>query len=337
MIFEDDNNVGKNGIGAPINNVDTLWVEKYRPKILDDVIIPKRVRTQIQYLIDNGITRHILMYGSAGTGKTTIARILCANKNSLSINASEENGIETIRDRIIPFTQTSGMSGGTKIAFLDEIDNLSNAATLAFRGVIESGAKTVRFIGTCNYPERMSEPIKSRFGIKINFDFKGDENKEVLIQKVKRIKHICEQEGLEIENDAIILLIGKMNDMRDIIENLQNMYEMGIKKIKKTDIESNLEKKYDKFYETILSDKTDIFAIRNFIVNNYPNMYYNLIVAMGDELCMWLKENKHPLLAKAHFIYALGHKFKVDSMGKPDVLTSLLASIVELQFIIFKK
>ena len=336
MIFEDDSKPqGK--VDMPKTNVDTLWVEKYRPRELKDVIIPERVRTQIQYFIDNGLTRHLLMYGSAGTGKTTVARILSAGNNTLSINASEENGIETVRDRIIPFSQTSGMSGGTKIIFLDEIDNLSKAATLAFRGVIENGALTVRYIGTCNYPERMSDPIKSRFGVKINFDFKGKENTEVLIQKVKRINYICSQEGLTIADDAVMLLIGKMNDMRDIIENLQNMFETGITSIKKSDIESNLEKKYDKFFETILKSDTDIFAIRQFIVTTYPNMYYNLIIAMGDNLCMWLKDKKHPLLNKAHFIYALAHKFKTDAIGKPDVLTSLLASIVELQFIIFKK
>lgn len=330
MIFEEDNSKGV--VEAPKNNVTTLWVEKYRPRTLADVIIPQRVRTQIQFFLDKGLTRHLLMYGSAGTGKTTIARILTSGKQTLSINASEENGIETVRDRIIPFSNVSSMNGGTKIIFLDEIDNLSKAAALAFRGVIESGANTVRYIGTCNYPERLDEPIRSRFGVKINFDFKGAERKEVLTQKVQRIFHICKQEGITIDNKAILLMLSKMSDMRDIIESLQSMFEMGIKDITVEHIEQNIEQKYDAFYEMVTTKGLNILDARAFILENYPNLYFELIVAMGDKMAMWVKEkNKTELMKILPFIYVLSNRYKNDSMNKPDLLTSVLALIVEIQ------
>lgn len=338
MIFEEGN--GSSGAGlidAPKNNVDTLWVEKYRPRTLDDVIIPVRVRKQIQLFIDEGLTRHLLMYGSAGTGKTTIARILCTGKQTLAINASEENGIETIRDRIIPFSNVSSMAGGTKLIFMDEIDNLSKPATMAFRGVMESGANTVRYIGTCNYPERLDAPILSRFGVKIDFDFKGDDRKEVMIQKVKRIKHICETEGIKIDDSALMILISKMSDMRDVIESLQSMYETGITEITGQDISNNMGKKYDDFFEIVTKKGLNILDARAYILEHYPNLYFNLIIAMGDEMVMWIKNgNKKNLVPILPFIYVLSNRYKNDSMNKPDLLTSVLALIVEIQHYINK-
>lgn len=316
----------------PKNNTLSLWVEKYRPDNLDDVIIPKRVRDQIQHFIDNGITRHILMYGDTGTGKTTIARILSKGYSTKQINASKENGIDVIRNEIVPFGRVASMSNKPKIVILDEVDNLSKDASLAFRGVVEADAKTVRYIATCNYPQRLEKAIRSRFGCKIDFDFKGQEHKEVLIQKVKRIRFICEQEGMQIEDEAIKLLISKYADMRDIIESLQTMYELGKKSVTATEIQHGMPQKYDEFYKMITSN-TDMMALRKYVLANYPNQYYNLIISLGDNFVTWLQDTKHPKLKVCGMVYVLANRYKNDSISKPDQLTCLMALLAEIQHI----
>ncbi len=318
---------------TPKNNATTLWVEKYRPKCLDDVIIPKRVRLQIQHFIDNGITRHILLFGDTGTGKTTIARILAKGYATKFVNASKDNGIDVIRKEIVPFGQVATMSNKPKLILLDEVDNLSRDASLAFRGVIEADAKTVRYVATCNYPQRLEKAIRSRFGCKIDFDFKGQEQKEVLIQKVQRIRAICDKEGITIENDAIKQLIAKFADMRDIIESLQTMYEIGKTNITEEDILGSMPQKYDDLFKMVTT-KNDLLTLRKYILANYPNQYYNLIVAFGDTLVEWMSANKHPKMAQISMVYVLANRYKNDSISKPDQLTCLMALCAELQHVL---
>lgn len=315
----------------PKNNSDTLWVEKYRPQCLDDVIIPKRVRDQIQNFIDNGISRHILMYGGTGLGKTTIARILAKGSTSKFINASRERGIDVVRNEIVPFTKVASFST-TKILILDEIDNLSSDAMLSMRGEMESCAKTTRIIATCNYVQRLEKAIRSRFGCKIDFDFKGQEKKEVLIQKVKRIRAICEKEGITITDGAIKQLISKYADMRDIIESLQTMYEIGKTDITEEDILGSMPQKYDEFFKMVTT-KSDLISLRKYIVSNYPNQYYNIIVAMGDKMVEWMVGVNHSKKALCGMVYVLSNRYKNDSINKPDQLTCLMALCAEIQHI----
>ncbi len=311
---------------------NTLWVEKYRPQKLDDVCIPKRIRNQIQYFIDNGITRHILLYGDTGTGKTTIMKILAKGHQTKFINASKERGIDTVKNVIAPFASVGSLSSKPKIVQLDEVDNLTGDAGLAFRGVIESNIKNVRYIATCNYFSSIEKAVKSRFGCKINFDFNGAESKEVAIQKVERIMMICKNEGLKIDKNAIVKIVMKYNDMRDIIETLQTLYETGVHDIKVEDVIATMDLDYNEFYK-IVTTKGNIMNIRRYILDNFPNQYYKLIIMMGDNMIEWMsKNNIQPKIL--HIVYVLSNKYKNESMEKPDQLTSVMALCSEIQHLL---
>ena len=140
-----------------------LWVEKYRPQILEDYVGNEVIKNKIADYLKQGSIQNLLFHGVAGTGKTTLAKLITKNLSCsvLYINASDERGIDTIRDKIIPFAFTKGFKA-VKIVILDEADYLTPQAQATLRNTIESCSKTTRFILTCNYLERIISPLQSR-------------------------------------------------------------------------------------------------------------------------------------------------------------------------------
>ena len=196
-----------------------LWVEKYRPQKLEDILLPERIKKRFE----NGLDTNILLVGSAGIGKTTLARILAKDFTSKLINASLDNGIESVRNKICSFAQTAGLKNHYKVIILDECDNLSNAAQSSLRGSIEQFHKVARFIFTCNYPEKLLDPIKSRFEI-IDLNFTDTEEQEMIKLAMRRIIEICKIEGLTITADAVRAIVKlHLPDMRTIIKTLQSL------------------------------------------------------------------------------------------------------------------
>lgn len=140
-----------------------LWVEKYRPQILEDYVGNEIIKNKIADYLTQGSIQNLLFHGVAGTGKTTLAKLIAKNLNCdlLYLNASDERGIDTIREKIIPFASTMGFND-VKIVILDEADYLTPQAQATLRNTIESCSKTTRFILTCNYLERIISPLQSR-------------------------------------------------------------------------------------------------------------------------------------------------------------------------------
>ena len=140
-----------------------LWVEKYRPQVLEDYVGNEVIKNKIADYLKQGSIQNLLFHGVAGTGKTTLAKLITKNLNCsvLYINASDERGIDTIRDKIIPFAFTKGFKA-VKIVILDEADYLTPQAQATLRNTMETFSSSTRFILTCNYLERIISPLQSR-------------------------------------------------------------------------------------------------------------------------------------------------------------------------------
>ena len=145
-----------------------LWVEKYRPQTIEDCILPKSLKKTFQQTVDTGEVHNMLLTGSSGLGKTTVARALCnqLNLDYIIINASEESGIDVLRSKIKQFASSVSLNGGTKVVILDEADYLNAQSTQpALRGFIEEFSANCRFILTCNFKNRIIEPLHSRCSV----------------------------------------------------------------------------------------------------------------------------------------------------------------------------
>jgi len=195
----------------------TLWIEKYRSENLEQYIGNDAVKSRISDCIDKNDIPHFLFAGTAGTGKTTLAKLIVKNIKCdyLYINASDENGIDMIREKVKGFASTSTFQP-LKVVILDEADFLTQPAQAALRNLIEEYSITTRFILTCNYIERLIEPLQSRCEIHLlKPPSKGDVARHVCT-------NILEVEGIEYEmGDVAILIKEYYPDVRSIIKYLQ--------------------------------------------------------------------------------------------------------------------
>lgn len=207
-----------------------LWVEKYRPKKIADCILPAHVKDAFQKMVDSGQVPHLLLSGSAGTGKTTVARALCNELNAdvLFVNASLESGIDLLRTKLIQFASSVSFQGGVKVVILDESDYLNaNSSQPALRALMEEFSKNCRFILTCNFKNRILEPIQSRCTC---IDFKSSPSDVVQLQSqfYKRIISILNSEGVKHEGAAVAALVKKFYpDFRRTLNELQRYSASG--------------------------------------------------------------------------------------------------------------
>lgn len=205
-------------------NTDFLWVEEYRPKTIDDCILPQSLKTLFQSFIDKGEISNMLFSGTPGVGKTTVAKALCEQMNCdwIMINGSEEGGIDVLRNKIKNFASTVSLSGGKKVVILDEADYLNPQSTQpALRGFVEEFHKNCRFILTCNFKNRIIEPLHSRFS-NIEFKINKKDKPKLASQLMDRAIYILKEQNIEYEDKALVGLITKhFPDFRKLINELQ--------------------------------------------------------------------------------------------------------------------
>jgi DNA polymerase III delta prime subunit len=205
-------------------STDFLWVEEYRPKTIDDCILPQSLKTLFKSFIDKGELSNLLFSGTPGIGKTTVAKALCDQLNCdwIMINGSEEGGIDVLRDKIKNFASTVSLSGGKKVVILDEADYLNPQSTQpALRGFIEEFHKNCRFILTCNFKNRIIEPLHSRFS---NIEFKiSPKDKPKLASKLfERTINILKENNVDYNDKVLAQLVKKhFPDFRKVINELQ--------------------------------------------------------------------------------------------------------------------
>jgi DNA polymerase III delta prime subunit len=202
-----------------------LWVEKYRPKTIEDCVLPMSLKSTFSDMVAKGEPQNLLFSGTAGVGKTTVAKALCNEMGCdwIIINCSEEGNIDTLRTKIRQFASTVSLSGDVKkVVILDEFD-YSNANSIqpALRGAIEEFANNCRFILTCNYKSRIIEPIHSRCTC-IDFTLPTSEKPTIAAKMMERCVYILNQEGVKSDKKVLGQLIMKhFPDMRRILNELQ--------------------------------------------------------------------------------------------------------------------
>ena len=203
---------------------DFLWVEEYRPKTIDDCILPQSLKTLFTSFIEKGELSNLLFSGTPGIGKTTVAKALCEQLNCdwIMINGSEEGGIDVLRNKIKNFASTVSLSGGKKVVILDEADYLNPQSTQpALRGFIEEFHKNCRFILTCNFKNRIIEPLHSRFS-NIEFRINPKDKPKLASQLFTRATHILKEQNVDFEEKVLAELIKKhFPDFRKLINELQ--------------------------------------------------------------------------------------------------------------------
>ena len=190
---------------------DFLWVEKYRPKTVSETVLPTRLKDVFQKMVETGELQNMLFTGTAGLGKTTVAKALCneLGLDYIVINGSEEGNIDTLRGKIKQFASTVSFSGGYKVVILDEADYLNPQSTQpALRGFIEQFSDNCRFILTCNFKNRIIEPLHSRCGV-YEFNTTKQEMAELAAQFFARFTDILDKENVAYEKKAVADLIMK--------------------------------------------------------------------------------------------------------------------------------
>ncbi len=195
---------------------NSLWVEKYRPSTLDSYIGNEHLRSKVKLYIESGDLPHLLLYGRAGTGKTTLAKLLVNNIDCdyLYINASDENSVDVVRDKVKNFASTLGFAE-MKIIILDECDYITPNAQAALRNLMETFSKHCRFILTCNFVERIIDPIQSRCQ---SFQIIPPDRKQVALHLSK----ILQNENVDAKVDDIVTIVnGGFPDLRRVINGAQ--------------------------------------------------------------------------------------------------------------------
>ena len=201
-----------------------LWVEKYRPKTIEECVLPKRMKDTFTSIKETGELQNMMFTGSAGVGKTTVARALCneLELDYIIVNGSEEGNIDTLRTKIKQFASTVSLQGGYKVVILDEADYLNAQSTQpALRGFIEEFSQNCRFILTCNFKNRIIEPLHSRCSV-YDFYVAPNEQPEILADFMDRVSNILTKENVTFDKKVLAELIMKYRpDFRRVINELQ--------------------------------------------------------------------------------------------------------------------
>ena len=260
-----------------------LWVEKYRPKTIDDTILPKNLKQTFQKIIEGGELPNMLFTGTAGLGKTTVAKALCNSLNCdyILINGSEEGNIDTLRTKIKQFASSVSLSGDYKVVILDEADYLNPQSTQpALRGFIEEFSNNCRFILTCNFKNRIIEPLHSRCGV-YEFNTSKKDMAPLCGEFLNRICKILEDEGVSHSRLAIADLLMKFApDWRRVLNELQRYSING--KIDSGILNNLNDKNYDELF-SYLKNK-DFKKMRAWVVNNIDTDATAIFRAMYDRM-----------------------------------------------------
>ena len=302
-----------------------IWVEKYRPRKIDDCILPESQKEYFKQMVAKGEIQNMLLCGSAGTGKTTVARALCEELQTdyMIINGSEESGIDVLRTKIKQFASTVSFSGNTKVVILDEADYLNpNSTQPALRGFIEEFASNCRFILTCNFKNRIIPPLHSRCAV-IEFKIPNADKPAIAANFFKRVCSILEQETIPFDQKVIVKIVQKhFPDFRRTLNELQRYSQSGSidEGILVSVSEANMKELVDAIKEK------DWKKMRAWVVNNLDNDPVSLFRKIYDTFVPLTNQVPQLVLTIADYQYKSA--FVADQeINLVACLTEIMASV----------
>ena len=305
-----------------MTNQAFLWVEKYRPTKITDCILPESIKNTFIEFIGQKDIPNLLLSGGSGVGKTTVARALCEELHAdyILINGSEESGIDVLRNKIKQFASTVSLQGGSKVVILDEADYLNPQSTQpALRGFIEEFHRNCRFIFTCNFKNRIIEPLHSRCSV---IEFKINGNKIMLAEQfMERVEKILKSENIGFDEPVVAQLIMKhFPDWRRVLNELQRYSVSGtidsgilvnIAEVNLTELMTHLKKK-------------EFTKMRKWVVNNIDNDPVKVFRKIYEKLYDYMKPESIP-----NAVIILG-EYQYKSAFVADQEVNLLACLTEI-------
>jgi len=304
-------------------SADFLWVEEYRPKTIDDCILPQSLKTLFQSFIDKGELSNLLFSGTPGIGKTTVAKALCEQLNCdwIMINGSEEGGIDVLRNKIKNFASTVSLSGGKKVVILDEADYLNPQSTQpALRGFIEEFHANCRFILTCNFKNRLIDPLHSRFS-NIEFKIANKEKPKLASKLFERATNILTEQNVDYDKKVLAELIKKhFPDFRKLINELQRYSVSGVID---AGILVNVSDENLKTLVHHLKDK-EFGEMRKWVVNNIDNDPVKVFRKIYDSMY----ENLQPETIPHAVLIIADYQYKSAFVADQEI--NLVACLTEL-------
>lgn len=312
--------------------MELTFVKLYSPKKLENFVLPTRIKKQFA----SGIDDNYILYGSPGVGKSSLARVLITRHPYLRINASIDGRIDQLRNAITQFCVESPISFdenidmSQKIVWFEEIDKASESFMDGLRGFMDEFSDTVKFVGTCNYIEKVSDALKSRFQC-INFNcISSDEEAEIKLAYKARLSQIVKKKlEAEMDDDAMNYLVDtNFPDFRNSLQALQTLYKLQIKKISISDIKT---KAYEfiSLYELILKggNPEDIHAI---LMADYSNSCFEVLKGLDELFIKYIIENKPAMSKMIPHITVKTAEYMYRANFNIDMSTNMRACVWEL-------
>jgi len=303
-------------------NNDILWVERYRPSTVEDLILPESIKNTFRDIIGGDKIPNLILSGSAGTGKTSAAIVLCKELNCdyIIINGSDEGRlIDTLRNKLTQYCSSVSMSGGRKVVIIDEADYMTpDSVQPAMRGFIEKFSSNCSFIFTCNFKNRIIEPIHSRCAV---IDYSASDSQQMCADFMERCNFILKEEGIESDPKVVAELIMKhFPDFRRVLNELQRYSVSG-----KIDSGILLNISDTNMNELVESLKSKNFkSVRAWVVNNLDNDPQKVYRKIYDKLYEKCKPESIPAI----ILVIANYQYKSAFVGDQEI--NLMACLVEI-------
>lgn len=312
-----------------VNEAEFLWVERFRPRKVADTILPDELKNTFQKFVDSGDIPNLMLSGGAGTGKTTIARAMCDELgiDYIIINSSMNGGIDTLRTQIMSFASSVSLTGGRKMVILDEADYLPPLTQASLRNFMEEFSKNCGFILTCNFKNRIIQPLHSRCSV-IEYKIQSADKPKIAGQFMKRIGQILDLEKIEYDPKVVAAVIMKhFPDWRRVLNELQRYGASG--KIDSGILVNMSDESFKNLVELVKNKKWK--EVRKWVGENMDSEPTALMRKFYDESFEYVKPSSIPTLV----LLIADYQYKINFVADAEVcLVAFLTQVMtEVEFV----